>query len=211
MLKVGEPVDGYCKKCRNNSFMNISATDGREVFEVTCRTCHTQQPFQPELSHEELRARALKKLERGARKKVVTRRRAPVINRRRSDADTPKATRRRSSRSEVVPGASRRVINAGTPTQRPEVAPKKAVVMAPKRELPPEVVEARAKWKELTSKLSSRHGKPYYPDRTYAEGDVMLHKRHGMGVVESVVDDTACVVLFRDGREQIDMAQPPTR
>lgn len=121
--------------------------------------------------------------------------------------------RRRSTRNES-PGGTRRVAGRNALSSAPEKKREPAAPIVPRRVRPPEsaeVLEARAKWKELTSQLSSRDGKPYYPDRTYAEGDVLLHKRHGMGVVESVVHEHAIMVLFRDVREVIEMAQTPTR
>jgi urease gamma subunit len=122
--------------------------------------------------------------------------RPQVVNRRRTRTETPEATRRAGGRTVV--------------TQVDKPAP----AIAPRRARPtesPEAIAAKARWVELTSKLSSRHGKPYYADRTYAAGDVLLHKRHGMGVIESVVHEEAIMVLFRDGTQVIEMAQAPTR
>ena len=131
-----------------------------------------------------------------SRKMAGPRSRPQVVNRRRARGDTPEATRRSGGRTVV--------------TQVDKPAP----AVAPRRVRPaesPEVLAAKARWVELTGKLSSRHGKPYYPDRSYAVGDVLLHKRHGMGVVESVVHEEAVMVLFRDGEQVIEMAQAPTR
>lgn len=119
--------------------------------------------------------------------------------------------RRRSVRGETPTTTSRR--SGGRVTTIVESKPAAAPVV-PKRVRPqesPEVLAAKARWTELTSKLSSRDGKPYYADRTYAEGDVILHKRHGMGVVESVVHEEAMMVLFRAGQQVIEMGQAPTR
>jgi len=125
------------------------------------------------------------------------RNRPQVVNRRRSARSEPTVATRRSG--------GRTVTNI---SQAPAVtAPPRRVRPAE----PPEVVAAKARWVELTGALSSRDGKPYYADRTYKEGDVLLHKRHGMGVVESVVHEEAVMVLFRDGQQVIEMAQTPTR
>ncbi len=159
-----------------------------------------------ELHSEEIEKQMLNKTERSlgraggrnsiSRKMAGPRNRPQVVNRRRVRGDSPEATRRAGGRT---------VVNK---------VEKPAPVVAPRRVRPPEspeLVAAKARWVELTSKLSSRHGKPYYADRTYTEGDVLLHKRHGMGVVESVVHEEAIMVLFRDGAQVIEMAQAPTR
>ena len=39
----------------------------------------------------------------------------------------------------------------------------------------------------------------------------MLHKRHGMGIVQSIVHENACMVLFRAGQQVIEMAKEPLR
>ena len=37
----------------------------------------------------------------------------------------------------------------------------------------------------------------------------MLHKAHGLGVVQQVVHEGACVVLFRDQEAVLEMGQSP--
>ncbi len=123
--------------------------------------------------------------------------RPQVVNRRRpAVTEAPTATRR-------VGGRTVTTVDLNPP---PAVAPVRA-----RPKVSPEVAAAKSRWSELTGKLSSRDGKPYYPDRTYAQGDVMLHKRFGMGVVETVVHEEAVMVLFRDGQQVIEMAQAATR
>ena len=46
MLKVGDETEGYCPRCRLNTYQIISATDGREIFTSTCRTCRRLVPAQ---------------------------------------------------------------------------------------------------------------------------------------------------------------------
>ena len=70
--------------------------------------------------------------------------------------------------------------------------------------------DARLRWRKLTANLGPRDGSPYSAARSYAAGDVMLHKRHGMGIVESLLHENACMVLFREGDMVIEMAQPGT-
>lgn len=60
----------------------------------------------------------------------------------------------------------------------------------------------RKRWEEATSDLTSIHGRPYDPGRAYHEGDIILHKQFGMGVVEGRQEaDGSIDVLFRDGSQ----------
>jgi hypothetical protein len=58
----------------------------------------------------------------------------------------------------------------------------------------------RKRWEELTEDLTSIHGRPYDAGRTYSEGDIILHKQYGMGVVEDHSEEEGTIsVLFREG------------
>ena len=84
----------------------------------------------------------------------------------------------------------------------------------PKEEvLPPpaSVSDVTSLWRAATAKLGPRDGKVYASERIYGVGDVLLHKRHGMGIVENVVHEQAIMVLFRDERRVIEMATPEAR
>lgn len=60
----------------------------------------------------------------------------------------------------------------------------------------------RKRWEEMTSDLTSIHGRPYDPERSYNEGDIILHKQFGMGVVEGWEEEDSTInVLFRDGSQ----------
>lgn len=66
----------------------------------------------------------------------------------------------------------------------------------------PTVSPERKRWEEATSDLTSIHGRPYDPERAYHEGDIILHKQFGMGVVEGRHEtDGSIDVLFRDGSQ----------
>lgn len=66
--------------------------------------------------------------------------------------------------------------------------------------------EERKRWDEATSGITSVHGRPFAPDRKYTDGDVVLHKKLGLGIVLSVEDDMSGMrVLFRDGEEQLEL------
>lgn len=277
MQKVGDPIDGYCVKCKRNVFMNVAATDGREIFATVCRTCSTKQDYRPEVSQEVLQEAALKKLQRmQARKRKVSLGRVPdVISRvRRNDvielplgafggsraelpsAPTPAVTREPAGAtderaaadrpregapaSDVAPPAAmpRRTSAVGADGAPPAPSESREAVRhrpslndgpvpagrrrsgvsvlpiplsqaKPKEEtLPPPNVDSdiTAQWRARTAHLGPRDGKVYLSDRTYQVGDVLLHKRHGMGIVESVVHSNAIMVLFRDTRQVIEMA-----
>jgi hypothetical protein len=64
----------------------------------------------------------------------------------------------------------------------------------------------RARWEELTEGVMSFHGRPYDPEATYTEGDVVLHKQYGLGVVDKVnVAAGTCSTVFRDGTQELAM------
>lgn len=62
--------------------------------------------------------------------------------------------------------------------------------------------EDRLRWEKATEGVTSVHGRPFDPGRVYTEGDIILHKQFGMGVVETPAGtDEAVNVLFREGVE----------
>jgi len=64
----------------------------------------------------------------------------------------------------------------------------------------------RLRWKEMTDGISSIHGNPFDPTRVYHDGDVVLHKQFGMGIVESIAEDGLSMsALFRDGVESLEL------
>ena len=178
MIKVGDEISGWCPRCKLNQYMNVAATDGREVFTTTCRTCHNTNKYQKERSKEQLRDEAWKKLNRMRRRKTVTPR----------------------GRPEVVKKPRR-----GAADEAGEEAAKKGAAAASSTGAAGGGDTAR--WRELTKNLGFRDGKPYKAQKVYKEGDVMMHKRHGMGIVESVLHENACMVLFRTGQQPIEMGQ----
>ncbi len=345
MIKVGDPIDGYCNKCKRNVFMTVGATDGREIFATICRTCQTKQDYLPEMSNEVLQEQAMRKLARAAAKKrkmplgrspdIVSRGRRGE-NRAAFDASVlDRAIAERQSRlagGEPDRVASRRMVDlaprdftslessrrehpgrggagsegaeagpgwaqaaegrerpgseerpgeadagaangkANAPRQRPGAAfagdlvgtglagggasertdggageaPQPRLsealrhrpslhegplpagrrrsgasafqmpITLPKQKqevLPPPSVDSSdtARWRQLTAKLGPRDGKVYATEKSYGIGDVLLHKRHGMGIVEEILHDTAIMVLFRDRREVIEMARADSR
>ena len=147
-----------------------------------------------------------KKFERSA---GTTSRRSPISANLAGPRTRPQVVNRRRPAVTEVPTSTRRV--GGRTVTTVDLNPPPAAPVRARPKVSPEVAAAKSRWTELTGKLSSRDGKPYYPDRTYAQGDVLLHKRFGMGVVETVVHEEAVMVLFRDGQQVIEMAQAATR
>ena len=207
MRKVGDEIGGYCPRCRLNVNLNVAATDGREVFTATCRTCHNTSKFTPEKSSEVVQAEALKKLARMRKRKEP--RRIPQVISRRKHVDGDPEDGGEDGAEPMRPATS--VASAG---DLPKVkigatwgASRKSIDLADAT-APADDGDARLRWRKLTANLGPRDGSTYAPGRAYATGDVMLHKRHGMGIVESVLHENACMVLFREGGMVIEMGQP---
>jgi hypothetical protein len=60
-----------------------------------------------------------------------------------------------------------------------------------------------SRWHELTDGVQARDGRPWRESSRYEPGDILLHTRHGMGVVERVGEDGALDVLFRAGYQRL--------
>ncbi len=69
---------------------------------------------------------------------------------------------------------------------------------------------ADPRWIEVTSGVDSTWAVPYRPERTYDAGDLILHKRFGMGHVERVEKEDEIAVLFRQGVVFLPQNQPST-
>ncbi len=194
MYKVGDETEGYCQRCRLNTYQSVAATDGRTIFTATCRTCRNTVTWKPEVSAEEVRAKQMKKLGKLQRDR-------PRLS------SPPEVISKRPARGGDLAGPLRELSKlTGKPMGLPpeaDAAPAVVVgIAAP-------VDERLARWHALTAKLSSRDGKPYLVTRTYKPGDVVLHKAHGLGVVESVVNEGACLVLFRVQEVVLQMGVSP--
>ena len=63
------------------------------------------------------------------------------------------------------------------------------------------------RWKKLTADVDSRYARPYDPHRTFKPESFILHKKHGMGHVESA-DEGEIIVLFRKGLMTLEQDQP---
>ena len=198
MRKVGDEIDGYCPRCRLNTYQNVAATDGREVFSVTCRTCRNSFAWKPEMSAEEQRAKAIKKLSRMTGKKIGGPPPEVVQRGKRKeggDLDAPLKALSALHGRDVLAEAAARVAPMAASGAVEEVAP-----------VPAGQQTSTERWRQLTDALSWRDGKPYQITRTYKPGDVVLHKSHGLGIVQEIVHDNACTVLFRDLEATLQMA-----
>ncbi|NUN14816.1 MAG: hypothetical protein HUU55_14390, partial [Myxococcales bacterium] len=71
---------------------------------------------------------------------------------------------------------------------------------------PRKVNPFRERWETATDGIQSIHGRPFDPTRAYNEGDIILHKQHGMGIVECVTSaKDEIVVLFRESQETFEI------
>lgn len=189
MVKVGDEIDGYCTRCKLNTYQIVSATDGREVFSVTCRTCRYTGALVPEMSMEEVRSKQIKKLHSMTRKRVGTSSPAVVNFASRKNVDKGDLSMPLRAFREMMG----RDPEAGPP---PPAGPIREEV---KPQAPASASDSPlVRWQKLTATLSARDGRPYNPTRTYKSGDVLLHKQHGLGIAEQVLHEQAVMVLFRD-------------
>lgn len=201
MIQVGDETEGYCPRCRLNTYQIVAASQGGIVLQVTCRTCRNAFAWKPEVTPEETRAKHLRKLSRLTRTAMA----GPpeVISRGRKtggDLDAPlRALAQLNGRQATESPASphRHVVPqdsaaAANPVEVAAAAPAKPA----------------DRWQALTAKLGWRDGKPYQVTRVYKQGDVVLHKAHGLGIIQEVVHESACLVLFRDAEVVLPMAMP---
>ena len=59
----------------------------------------------------------------------------------------------------------------------------------------------RQMWDDLTDKVDARRARVWDPKREYVAEQAILHKKYGMGIVETVYGDGRLNVLFREGFE----------
>jgi len=64
------------------------------------------------------------------------------------------------------------------------------------------------RWRKLTEDVDSRHASMYAPHKAFEEGDALIHKQHGLGVVTQVLHDNAFVALFRTVEVPLEMNAP---
>lgn len=208
MLQIGDVIDGYCPRCRLNTYQIVSATDGREVFTATCRTCRNTFPWRAEVSMDELREKQVKKLKTMVRKKLKDQAIPSIItfaSRKNRDGGDPGDM--------SVPLKAFREMMGRDPDPAPPVTPQ-AIIQASRNDIekaqsatePTDNPQLR--WQRLTATLSARDGRPYNATRTYKIGDVLLHKTHGLGIVEAVLHNNAAMVLFRDNQTVLEMGAP---
>ncbi len=217
MHQIGDIVDGYCPRCRLNTYQIVSATDGREVFSATCRTCRNTFQWRPEMSMDELRENQVKKLKTMVRKRLKDQSAPSIIT---------FASRKPKDGGEggdlAMPLRAFREMMGRDPDPAPPIVGPQALMQAARAEQEKAAAEAAAvglvpvaqgdtpgaRWQRLTATLSARDGRPYNATRKYKPGDVLLHKSHGLGIVESIVHDTAAMVLFRDTQAVLEMGAP---
>ena len=65
------------------------------------------------------------------------------------------------------------------------------------------------RWEELTRDVTSWQARPYDRHRVFSAGDYILHKKHGMGYIESADADAGTLIgLFKDGFVELEHSQP---
>jgi hypothetical protein len=64
LLKVGDALEFYCKRCRLNLNGNVASLEHGKPKTVTCRTCRSTVVYAREKTHEELRAKKMKEVMR---------------------------------------------------------------------------------------------------------------------------------------------------
>ena len=202
MYKVGDEIDGYCSHCRQNTYQTVAAAEGEQVLSVTCRTCRNTDKHRPEVSGDQKREAAWKKLVTTQKRKPSLPRRTPVVVQRGRRVRGEDEGDEESATSAVVVRSGGR---QSTEVVARATAATKAKVLSDSAVRVGERSEARRRWQELTSEFSARDGAPYRPFNNYVEGDVVLHKRHGMGVVQTILHEQACMALFREGEQVLQM------
>lgn len=199
MYKIGDEIDGHCPRCKLNTYQIVAATDGHSVMLATCRTCRNQFAWRPEVSVDAFRLKAIKKLQQLQRSKMAGPPEVSSRGRRKGgDFDAPLKALEALNGPALAEEVRTRLAASARPT-----ATAAAGTDAPASGVSSTTAE---RWRSLTANLSWRDGKPYQVTRTYGIGDVLLHKAHGLGIVERVVHANACLVLFRDAETVLEMA-----
>lgn len=176
--ELGDIIEAYCEKCRLNLDVSVAAVVGGEIKQVQCRTCSNFVPYKEPIPDSVRKERVFKRVLSIRDRK----------SQRRGDSG-PTVQRR---------GAGR------TPATFEPPPPHLAGAETPPP--PPRRPEQTKRWREVTDQVDSRSALPYTPQRSFREGEYLLHKQFGMGYVEKVEGDEI-VVLFRDGEESLPINQ----
>ncbi|MCA9513393.1 MAG: hypothetical protein KC635_00465 [Myxococcales bacterium] len=187
--KVGDIVKALCSHCRVTVDAQVDAAVGDEIVTVTCRTCGTSQRYQDESDDGQ----------------SSTDGRA-TLGRRVVDVDPPRRKKARAGQRRVqsttgreIPDSPRPIANARSfepPPVRPDPTGQTGsgtpIVLG--RDSP-----HFKRWNEATDKIDSRYARPHRSHEAYEVGEAVLHKVHGMGIIEKVAADGDLSVLFRNG------------
>jgi hypothetical protein len=65
--------------------------------------------------------------------------------------------------------------------------------------------EVTKRWREATEDSDMRFTQRYASHRSYGEGDELIHKEHGLGVVTQILHEGACLALFRKVEVPLEM------
>ncbi len=189
--KAGDIVNAYCSHCKVNGEASVAAAVGDEIVTATCRTCGTSQRFQ---SPQPERGRGVTLDANG---KPPFRRVVDVEPRRN------KKQRSRTRSRRVVSTTGREIPDIPMPVTR-AAAPDKPTTPVKRRD------EALFKrWDDATDKVDARYARPHRDHESYDAGEAILHKLHGMGIVEEVGDDGGIKALFKAGFVALDAKPRP--
>ncbi len=126
--------------------------------------------------------------------------------RQRFKTERPKASPRQRRVVEVQPTRKPR-LRSVTPARQPRSLPQLEAVEPPTPKISAEdavTAAVSARWRKATDGVHSRFARPHRREDSYCEGELILHKAHGMGVVEAVDRAGPLTVLFRSGLVQLD-------
>lgn len=65
--------------------------------------------------------------------------------------------------------------------------------------------EVTRRWREMTEDADALYAPRYAPEKSFDEGDVLIHKQYGLGVVTQVVHEGAFVAIFRNAEVPLEM------
>ena len=70
--------------------------------------------------------------------------------------------------------------------------------------------EVTNRWRKLTEDVDARFAPRYAPEKSYEEGDLVIHKQYGLGIVQQVLHEKGFVAIFRTVELPLEMnAVPP--
>ncbi len=69
--------------------------------------------------------------------------------------------------------------------------------------------EVTKRWRKLTDDVDARFAPRYQREKSYDEGDLVIHKQYGLGIVQQVLHEQAFVAIFRTIELPLEMNASP--